>query len=61
MDKGSITISVGNNITKEELAEIRATFKQNDKYKNYTLNIIVCGNDNFKENLKNFMKAGIKF
>jgi aryl-phospho-beta-D-glucosidase BglC (GH1 family) len=60
MGKGSITISVGYNTTNEEIKELRELFKQNDKYKNYTLNVIKCGNNNFKEDLKNFIKAGIK-
>ena len=60
MDKQIITISVNKDITKEEIDEIRKIFKQNEKHKNCTLNIIVCGNNDFKENLKNFIKAGIK-
>lgn len=60
MDKQTITISVNKDITEEEINEIRKIFKQNDKHKNCTLNIIVCGNDNFKENIKDFIKAGIK-
>ena len=60
MEKGSITISVGDDTTDEEIQELRDLFKQNDEYKNYVLNIIKCGNNNFKEDLKNFIKAGIK-
>ena len=60
MKEGSITISVGYDITNEEIKELRDVFKKNNKYKEYTLNIIVCGNNNFKEDLKNFIKAGIK-
>ena len=60
MERGTITISVGNDITKEEIEQIRKLFKQNYNYKTYTFNIIVCGNNNFKEDLKNFIKAGIK-
>ena len=59
MDKQSITISVNKDITQKEINEIRKFFKQNEKYKNYTLNIIICGNDNFKQNVENFIKAGI--
>ena len=59
MDKQSITISVNKDITQKEINEIRKLFKQNEKYKNYTLNIIICGNDNFKQNVENFIKAGI--
>ena len=60
MDKQIVTISVNKDITEEEINEIRTIFKQNDKHKNCILNIIVCGNDNFKHNIKNFIKAGIK-
>lgn len=60
MDKHIVTISVNKDITKEEIDEIRRIFKQNDKHKNYILNIIVCGDDNFQENIKDFIKAGIK-
>ena len=60
MDKQIITISVNKDISTDEINEIRKTFKQNEKYKNCILNIIVCGNNNFKEDLKNFIKAGIK-
>lgn len=60
MENGSITISVGHDTTNEEIKELRDLFKQNEKYKYYTLNIIKCGNNNFKEDLKNFIKAGIK-
>ena len=59
MDKQIVTISVGKNITTEEINEIRKIFKQNEKHKNCILNIIVSGNDDFKENIKNFIKAGI--
>lgn len=59
MDKQTITISVNKDITKEEINEIRRIFKQDKKYKNYTFNIIICGNDNFKQNVENFIKAGI--
>lgn len=60
MENGSITISIGNDATIEEINELRNMFKQNNKYQNYTLNIIVCGKNSFKEDLKNFIKAGIK-
>ena len=59
MDKQIITISIGNNTTEEEINEIREIFKQNEKHKNCTLNIIVCGRDNFKQNIKEFIKDGI--
>lgn len=60
MEKGSITISVGCDTTNEEIKELRDLFKQSEEYKNYRLNVIKCGNNNFKEDLKNFIKAGIK-
>lgn len=60
MDKQIITISVNKDITEEEINDIRKIFKQNDKHKDCTLNIIVCGNSDFKENMKDFIKAGIK-
>lgn len=60
MDKQVITISVNNDTTEEEINEIRQIFRQSDKYKNHTLNIIICGHDNFKQNIKDFIKAGIK-
>lgn len=59
MDKQIVTISVGNSITQKEINEIRKIFSQNEKYKNCTLHIIVCGHDNFKQNIKEFIKAGI--
>lgn len=60
MEKGSITISAGSNISDEEIEELRTIFKQNEKYQNYTLHIVICGNDDFKNNFKDFIKAGIK-
>ena len=44
MDKGTITISVNKNITKEEINEIREIFKNSEQYNDYKLNIIVSGN-----------------
>ena len=61
MDKQIVTISVNKDITKEEIDEIRRIFKENESHQNCILNIIVCGKNDFKENLKNFIKAGIKF
>lgn len=60
MDKQTVTISVNKDITQEEINEIRKIFKQNKKHKDCILNIIICGDNNFKENIKNFVKAGIK-
>lgn len=59
-DKGIITISVNKDITQEEINEIRRIFKEDKQYEDYKLNIIVSGNEKFKENLKDFVKAGRK-
>lgn len=59
MKKQSITISVPNNITQEEIKEIRQLFKNNLKYKEFRLNIIVSGYHNFQQNLTEFLKARI--
>lgn len=59
-DKGIVTISVNKDITQEEINEIRRIFKEDKQYEDYKLNIIVSGNEKFKENLKDFVKAGRK-
>ena len=59
MKKQSITISVPNNITQEEIKEIRQLFKNNLKYKEFRLNIIVSGYHNFQQNLTEFLKVRI--
>ena len=57
MKKGIITICVDKNTTKEEIQEIRQRFKNSEKYKEYRLNIIISGNNNFQQNLTEFLKA----
>ena len=52
MDKTTITISVPRHTTKEEIASIRNKYK--DKCK---VNIIVSGNSNPEDTIKNFLKA----
>ena len=59
-DKGIVTIAVYKDITQEEINEIRRIFKEDNQYEDYKLNIIVSGNDKFKENLKDFIKSGRK-
>jgi len=41
----------GKNTTKEEIKKIRDEFKSDE----YILNIIISGNGNFKNDLKNFL------
>ena len=48
MDKGTITISVD---TAEEARRIREEFKNSEHYKDYKLNILICGNEDMKKNL----------
>lgn len=57
MKKGSITISVPSTITQEEIKEIRTQFKQSEQYNDYKLNILISGNEDLKENLKNLLKT----
>lgn len=57
MKKGSITISVPSTTTQEEIKEIREQFKKNEAMKDYRLNILISGNEDLKENLKNFLKT----
>lgn len=57
MKKGSITISIPLTTTHEEIKEIRERFKKNEAMKGYKLNILVSGDEEFKENLYNFVKA----
>ena len=54
-EKGIITITVHNDITQEEINEIRRLFKTDENYKDYKLNVIVSGHNNFKNSLKNFV------
>lgn len=59
-DKGIVTISVHKDITQEEIKEIRRIFNEDKQYEDYRLNIIVSGSGKFKENLKDFIKSGLK-
>jgi hypothetical protein len=54
MKKQSITISVPNNITQDEIKEIRQIFnEQHDS--EYKLNILISGNQDMKTVLKNII------
>ena len=54
MKKQSITISVPNNTTQDEIKEIRHLF--NEQYgEEYKLNILISGNQDMKEVLKNII------
>ena len=57
-NKGIVTITVNKDITQEEINEIKNVFKKDEQYKDYRLNIIVSGNKNFKQTLKEFIIAG---
>lgn len=48
MKKQSITISVPNNITKEEIKEIRQLFQCDELSKSYKLNILISGDQDMK-------------
>lgn len=58
--EGSITISVPNNITIEELKEIRQQFKKEKLSKEYKLNIFISGTENITTNLSAFLIAKLK-
>ena len=55
MDKRIITVSVPKGTTQEEIIAIRNKYK--DKY---IVNIIISGNSDPKEIIKNFLKARIE-
>ena len=55
MDKPVLTISMQSNSTQEEIAAMRQQY--NNKYK---VNIIVSGNKNPKDLIKNFLKARLE-
>lgn len=55
MDKGVITISVPQNSTQEEINAIREKYKHT-----HNVNIIISGNSNPKEIIKNFLKARLE-
>lgn len=56
MKKQSITISVPNNITLEEIKEIRQLFSKQYGAE-YKLNILISGNQDMKTVLKNIITA----
>ena len=58
--KGNITISVPNNITKEEIKKIRQEFNESELLKEYRLNIIVSGCAEPIENLGAFLVSYVK-
>ena len=58
MNKGIITIFVGSDITQEEINEIRAQINKECNEK-YILNVIISGEENFNNNLKNFIRYSI--
>ena len=58
--KGNITISVPNNITKEELKTIRQEFNQSTMSKDYRLNIIISGCAEPISNLGAFLASYVK-
>lgn len=51
MHKGIITIFVDRNTTQDEIKKIRKEFKSDE----HVLNIVVSGNNDFKNDLKNFL------
>jgi hypothetical protein len=60
MSKGTITISVPNGTTHEEIKQIRNEYKQSEHYKDYKLNIIISGEDDIKKALSRFLAERIK-
>lgn len=60
MEKGSITISVPNNITVEDLKEIRQQFKKTPESQHYRLNILISGNKELKFVIKDVLLSQIK-
>ena len=60
MDKRIITINIEKNITQDEIKAIRKQFKESEYYKDYILNIIVSGEEDIKDNLKDFLLSKIK-
>lgn len=51
MNKGIVSLFVDKNTTKEEIKKIRDEFKSDE----YILNIVISGNGDFKNDLKNFL------
>ena len=55
MDKGTISISMPKNSTPDEIISIRNKYKDN-----YKVNIIISGNKNPEDIIKNFLKARLE-
>ena len=58
--KGTITISVPNNITSDELKSIREQFKNSPETQGYILNILVSGHTELPIVIKDLLIAHIK-
>ena len=58
--KGSITISVPNNTTEEDIKHIRQEFNKSDMSKEYRLNIIISGFQEPISNLGAFLASYVK-
>ena len=58
--KANITISVPNNITAEEIKNIRQEFKSSELSKDYRLNIIISGHADPTSNLGVFLSSYVK-
>ena len=58
--KGNITISVPNNMTKEDIKHIRQEFNKDEISKEYRLNIIVSGCQEPIQNLGAFLASYTK-
>lgn len=55
MDKTTVIISMPKGSTEEEVLNMREKYQ--DKYKVF---IVISGNENPKENIKNFLKARLE-
>ncbi len=58
--KESMTITVPNNMTEEEIKNIRQQFKENESYNDYRLNIIISGYDDLCQSLGCFLISTLK-
>lgn len=58
--KESITITIPNNTTDEEIKNIRQQFKKDKRYKDYRINIIISGHDDLCQSLGGFLIATLK-
>ena len=56
-DKTIITVSVSYNTSQSEINNIRQEYKR--KYGDCIVNVLISGQENFKENLYNFIKTRI--